>query len=222
MIELEVRFPQGGRASSSFSNKKPMAEVSCILDSGKSREIVVPVRVGRLLQNDAISLPLPEDEAFDAIHALEERCCFSLLTEMLSRRDYASQEAADKLSLYGYRIEEIQSVISRAQHARFLNDNRFARYFIDERKRRGWGRRKIELELKRRGIVVEDMPGYPEEFFDADDDVQRALEVIERVSIPTVKPYEKLIHKLLNKGFSYSVAKEAVRMRLSDTDDVTF
>ena len=71
MVELEVRLPDRKRASSSFSLNKPMAEVSCIMDGGRVREIVVPVRVGRVLMTDPLPLPMPEDEAFDAIHALE-------------------------------------------------------------------------------------------------------------------------------------------------------
>lgn len=67
------------------------------MDNGRSREIVVPVRVGRLLITDAIALPLPEGEAFDAIHALEGKICFAQLTEMLSRRDYAVLEARERL-----------------------------------------------------------------------------------------------------------------------------
>ena len=97
MTELEVRLPDRRSASSFSTSKKPMAEVSCIMDSGRSREIVVPVRVGRLLMTDAIALPLPEEEAFDAIHALEGKICFAQLTEMLSRRDYAVLEARERL-----------------------------------------------------------------------------------------------------------------------------
>ena len=79
---------------------------------------------------DAIPLPLPEDEAFDAIHALEGRICFNLMTEMLSRRDYAAGELREKLRLYGYRDEEIDPCLDRARDLRFVNDARFASYFI--------------------------------------------------------------------------------------------
>ena len=196
MTELEVRLPDRRSASSFSTSKKPMAEVSCIMDNGRSREIVVPVRVGRLLMTDAIALPLPEEEAFDAIHALEGKICFAQLTEMLSRRDYAVLEARERL-------------------LRFLDDCRFATYFISERIRRGWGRRKIEIELKRKGVDASDLPGYPEDFFSDDDELDRAIELLSRKSIPSVRPQEKLIRHLMAKGFSYSVSAEAARRRLS-------
>ena len=164
---------------------------------------------------DTLALPLPEEEAFDAIHALEGKIWFAQLTEMLSRRDYAVLEARERLLNYGYREIEIDAALSRAIDARFLDDSRFATYFISERIRRGWGRRKIEIELKRKGVDANDLPGYPEDFFSDDDELDRAIELLSRKSIPSVRPQEKLIRHLMAKGFSYSVSSEAARRRLS-------
>ena len=199
-----------------------MAEVSCIMENGCSREIVVPVRVGRILMGDAISLPLPEDEAFDAIHALEGRICFNLMTEMLSRRDYAAGELREKLRLYGYRDEEIDPCLDRARDLRFVNDARFASYFIEERKRRGWGRVKIERELKLRGVSLDDIPDYPDAYFSEDDDLERAVALLGRKRVPDSRAYEKLVRHLMSKGFAYSVAAEATRRRLAEDDFTDF
>lgn len=218
MTDIEVRLPDRKRASSSFSPRKPMAEVYCHMENGSTREIVVPVRVGRLLMGDPIALPLEEDQAFDAIHDLERRVCFTLMTEMLSRRDYASGELHDKLKLYGYRDEEINACIERASRLRFINDARFATYFIEEQKRRGWGRSKIERELSLRGVSRDDIPGYPDEFFSEEDDVERALGLLERKTIPEARAFEKLVRHLMGKGFSYSVAACAARLRMDAED----
>lgn len=215
MTRLEVRLPDRRSASSFSTSKKPMAEVSCIMDNGRSREIVVPVRVGRLLMDDAIALPLAEEEAFDSIHALEGRICFAQLTEMLSRRDYAMAEARERLLNYGYREIEIDAALCKASDAKFLDDRRFATYFISERIRRGWGRRKIEVELRRKGVDVNDLPGYPEDYFSDDDELERAMDLLARKAIPAVRPQEKLMRHLMGKGYSYSVSATAVRRRLS-------
>ncbi len=215
MTELEVHLPDRRSASSFSTSKKPMAEVSCVMENGRSREIVVPVRVGRLLSADAVDLPLPEEEAFDSIHELEGKVCLTQLTEMLSRRDYAVGEARERLRNYGYRDVEIDMALSKAIDARFLDDHRFATYFISERIRRGWGRRKIEGELRRRGIDVNDLPDYPEGYFSDDDELERAIGLLSRKTIPAARPQEKLIRHLMGKGFSYSVSAAAVRQRLS-------
>lgn len=214
MVDIEVRLPETGRASNSFSRYKPMAEVTCILEDGRSREIVVPLRVGRLLKSESIGLPLPEDEAFDAIHRLEGQVCFAMMGEMLSRRDHSTGELRSKLHRYGFRDEEIEASIDRAASLRFLDDVRFASYFIEERKRRGWGRIRIERDLRSRGVDLEDLPGYPDEYFSDNEDVDRAFRVIERKPVPSAKAYEKLVRHLMSKGFSYSTAAAAVRRRL--------
>lgn len=220
MTDISVRLPDASaRARAAASGRKPMAEVSCAVEGGRVREIVVPVRAARLLEAEGLGLPREEQEAFDALHELEGRVCFTMLTEMLSRRDHATQEARIKLAAYGFRPQEIDAAVARAQDMRFLNDVRFASYFIEERKRRGWGRRKIEVELRRRGVDVTELVGYPEAFFDDDDDLERARQLLERRSIPAGRARDKLVRHLMAKGFSYAVAAQAARMRLEQDED---
>lgn len=220
MTDISVRLPDASaRARAAASGRKPMAEVSCTVEGGRVREIVVPVRAARLLEAEGLGLPREEQEAFDALHELEGRVCFTMLTEMLSRRDHATQEARTKLAAYGFRPQEIDAAVARAQDMRFLNDARFASYFIEERKRRGWGRRRIEVELRRRGVDVTELVGYPEAFFDDDDDLERARQLLERRSIPAGRARDKLVRHLMAKGFSYAVAAQAARMRLEQDED---
>lgn len=214
MVDIEVRLPERGRVSSSFSQNKPMAEVTCILEDGRTREIVVPARVGRALDAEAIGLPLPEQDAFDAIHRLEGRVCLTMAGEMLSRRDHSTKELRGRLRRYGFREEELVETIDRVTSLRYLDDARFASCFIEERKRRGWGRMRIERELRSRGVDFADVPGYPEAYFSDEEDAERAFRVIERRTVPAARPYEKLVRHLMSKGFDYAAASEAVRRRL--------
>lgn len=211
-IDIEVRLPDAAaRARAASRGRKPVAEVDVTLDSGGVCQIVVPVRVGRLLQQDSLPLPLDVDDAFDAIHALEERVCYAMITEMLSRRDHAEDELRRKLRQYGFRDQEIASALERARSHRFVNDARFAAYFIEERIRRGWGRRKIELELVRKGVSLDEIPGYPDAFFSDDDDLNRARALLARKTVPRERAYEKLTRFLVSRGFSYGIATDAVR-----------
>lgn len=216
---LEI-LPPERRASSSFNDgsRKPMSTVVLHLEGGDERCIMVPVRAARLLAGEEPELPCEVGVALDAVHAIEARACFAALIDMLSRRDYSSHEAADKLANYGYRQQEIDAAISRAEGLRYLDDARFVTTFIEERKAQGWGRRKIELELKRRGIDVSDIEGYPDEFFSDDDDLARARALLSRRSVPESNAFERLTRFLMNKGFSYAVASAAVRSRLDELD----
>ena len=87
-------------------------------------------------------------------------------------------------------------------------------YFIEERKRRGWGQRKIETELKRRHVVLDDIPGYPEDYFAVEDDLTRASALLAKRRVPETRGFEKLVRFLMGKGFSYHIAADAVKARL--------
>ena len=218
-VGMEIALPtkEERRARSSFSRSKPMAQVAVKLDNGGVCDIVVPVRAARLLRDEGLSFPLDVDDAFDAIHALEGRVCLTMLVELLGRRDHSAAEAREKLAAYGFRDEELDATIARGIERRYLDDARFMSYFIEERKRRGWGRRKIEVELKRKGTDPAELPGYPDAFFTSEDDGARATALLEHKRIPENRAFEKLVRFLMTKGFSYEVASAAVRERLADT-----
>ena len=193
-----------------------MAEVSCRMENGSVRDIVVPLKVGRMLQAHSIGLPMDEEAAFDSIHNLELKACNSVLVDMLSRRDHSVSEVHDKLACYGYRDIEIQAAIQFALDNKFLDDDRFSRVFIESRLRRGWGRRKIEIELRRLGIEPSDIPGYPEDFNDNGDDLERAVALLRRRTIPESRAREKFLRFLVGRGFDFSIAREAVDAVLDD------
>ena len=137
---------------------------------------------------------------------------------MLSRREHSVAEARRKLLDYGYRSEEVEGALEKALSSRFLDDERFTRAFIAERKRRGWGRRKIELELSRRGIDAEASRALSEEPFEEEDELGRARAVLARRPLPEGDAYARLVRRLMGKGFSYSVASQAARDRIALAD----
>ena len=89
-------------------------------------------------------------------------------------------------------------------------------YFIEERKRRGWGQRKIENELKRRHVSIDEIPGYPEEYFAVEDDLERATALLSKRSVPETRSFEKLVRFLMGKGYSYAIAADAAKARIDD------
>ncbi len=202
-------------SASAYQRTKPRAEVRVQLDSDEHRSYYVPSRVARAFESEGPSLPCPLEEFRDSLALAEAKAAFANLTEMLSRRDHSTKEAHDKLTRAGYHTQAVAFAIASALDRRFLDDDRFSRYFIEERLRRGWGRIKIESELRRRGISPDSIPGYPEEFFSEDDDLARARELLNRTPVPETRAYEKLVRRLIGKGFSYSMASSAVRTRLS-------
>ena len=214
---FDVVFPSKAEvaSASAYQRSKPRAEIRVQLDSGGHRSCYVPSRVAKTFESEGPSLPCSLGEFADLLSLVEAKTAFANLTEMLSRRDHSTKEARDKLSRAGYRTRAVAFAIASALDRRFLDDDRFSRYFIEERLRRGWGRIKIESELRRRGISPDSIPGYPEEFFSEDDDLARAREILDKRPVPETRAYEKLVRHLLGKGCSYS---SAVRTRLSEAE----
>lgn len=219
---ITVRYPtkaDRARAAGAFS-KKPQARIICTCEGNQERIMYVPARVARSVERDVPQLPLDYARIRELVFAAEDRTCHAVLLEMLGRRDYAEGEARRKLVLAGFRDESITLALEKARASHFINNTRFAEQFITSRKLRGWGRRKIEVELKARGIDPSTLDGYPEVFFSEDDDLERAADILRRKSIPENKPFEKLVRHLMGKGFSYSVASTAVRARLDSINDI--
>lgn len=215
---LTFRYPdRAARAAASQPlSKKPAARIIASCDDTQDRVLFVPVRVARHVEQDAPELPLAYASLRERVFAAEDALCYAVLIEMLERRDHSVAEARRKLDVAGYRSDTIEHAIARAQEARFLEDARFARTFIEERIRRGWGRIKIEHELARRGIRSSDLPGYPEAFFSVDDDLERAGAILARKSVPRERAYEKFVRHLRSKGFTYDIAMRAARRRLEE------
>ncbi len=213
IVSLEVECPEASGARG-FGARKPRALVVLNDSNEGGARRFVPVRVARAFEKDPPSLPAELQVVDEALDTLSRNICMTVLTEMLSRRDHSVHEAQEKLDRYGFDPDTISMTVDRGISYKFLNDQRFATYFIESRKRRGWGRRKIELELKRKGVDLEKLSGYPDEFYSAEDDSERAMELLERKRLPESRAYEKLVRFLMSKGFDYSTASSAVKQKL--------
>ena len=71
-----------------------------------------------------------------------------------------------------------------------------------------------KTELKRRHVVLDDIPGYPEDYFAVEDDLARASALLAKRRVPETRGFEKLVRFLMGKGFSYHIAADAVKARL--------
>lgn len=226
VTDITVSFPD--KQSSTFANgagrMKPRAEVSFMLEedaahSGGMRKQWVPPRVARAFLKDLPAFPCEYDIASEALDALEKKLCLIYLTEMLGRREYGHGEAERKLIHAGFRPTAVFHALERAQDYNFLNEERFLASYIEERIRRGWGRRKIEADLRARGSDPRTLPGYPDDFYTAEDDFERAQALLKRKRVPEDRAFERFVRHLMSKGFTYDIASRAARARIEDEAD---
>ncbi len=61
--------------------------------------------------------------------------------------------------------------------------------------------------------MLDDIPGYPEDYFAVEDDLARASALLAKRRVPETRGSE-LVRFLMGKGFSYHIAADAVKARL--------
>ncbi len=182
----------------------------------------VPVAVARAVVKavrEEPSVTLGEGGMGRLVAAASTTCCAKRLTSMVDRRDYSSKEAADRLLCAGYPRAVVDDVCARAREGRLLDDVRFAEAFIRSKVYSGWGLRRIEQELSRRGVDASSVAGWPDDFLEGESELDRAWELVSRRSVPARNPYEKTVRYLVGRGYSYDVAKRCAARLLEDGDE---
>jgi regulatory protein len=81
---------------------------------------------------------------------------YAAALKMLSRRDYFLGELSDRLGRKGFQSGEIERALERCRELGLLDDDRLAYRFVELRAAtRGWGPRRLEAELRHRGVGEE-------------------------------------------------------------------
>lgn len=78
------------------------------------------------------------------------------LAALCARGEHSTGDADEKMRRWGLSEADRLQVIQKLVDNRFIDDERFARYFVhDKIKFNHWGRRKIEIALRQKGIADE-------------------------------------------------------------------
>lgn len=111
------------------------------------------------------------------------------------------------LKLPLYTDQDIEEIIARLIKKGYLDDEKFAKFFIENRNvKKGISRKKLGMELKKKGVSC--------------DIIEKSLinsersdaEEIQKIIVKKAKKYdtEKLIAYLVRQGFDYQQSKDAV------------
>ncbi len=133
--------------------------------------------------------------------------CLSLL----SKRDYLSSELKRKLFAHGFSKDDIDEAIIHLKELGYINDKRYIKNFlISHLINKGWGPKKVENELLRRGAEKDDIEEIFFEVFSEDKKRydEKLLDIIRkkiersRLNLNFRKDREKLFRYLFSKGFT--------------------
>ena len=135
---------------------------------------------------------------------------------LLAVRERSAVELRARLRQKGFDADVIVSVIDRLQETNLQDDTRFGAQFVEAATRRGMAGRRIQMELRARGLSKEEAAQAATE--DPEAEMARARDLAERKAAPMGDvPMEirvrRLMAMLARKGFDPDtcriVAKEA-------------
>lgn len=144
-----------------------------------------------------------------------EQGAFLQLSALCARAEHCEKELCDKMLRWGMDAEAQSRVMSRLVAGRFVDDERYARAFVNDKvKYNKWGRRKVDQALWQKGIgddirrrVLDEVP---DEQYLA---VLRPLLAQKRSAIKASSDYElkqKMLRFALSRGFDYELAKQCL------------
>ena len=119
----------------------------------------------------------------------------------------------------GYTASVRSQIVQRAQECGLVSDERYAAAFIRSKLASGWGTLKIEHELKRHGIELCQVKGWPEEFVEEESEDDRAYQVACTRRLSDKNGFEKLVRYLTSRGFSMGCAMRVARRVVDERMD---
>ncbi len=139
----------------------------------------------------------------------------------LAARACSTHEIEQKLLQAGYRPSTVEMVIYKLQRENLLDDADFARQWVESRQTRKLGRSRIAQELRRKGVSQEEAENALD-LIDDEDQLSGAIALAEKAAA-RIKPSEdprkaasRIAGMLARRGYSWDIAKEAIRLALSD------
>lgn len=140
----------------------------------------------------------------------------------LSYRPRSEKELRDSLIRKKAPQDIIEKIISSLKELRFINDDEFARWWVEQRSTyKPRSKYVIGLELRQKGISKDLIAKYlTEEKETAVDDLEQAIKFAQKKmrlykNLEKQELYQKLGGALARKGFSWDVIKRAIDLTFS-------
>ena len=127
----------------------------------------------------------------------------NLAFRLLKYRDRSERELVNRLRKKKVSKEVIEKVIAELKNLSLLDDRKFAKSWIQERIRKGYGLLKIKAELKEKGIDQDLLKDLLENL----NKDEWVLPQIRELAQKRIKKYNKIDLNVKRKVFSYLVRR---------------
>ena len=149
---------------------------------------------------------------------------YSKLTALCARSEHCQHEMLEKMCQWGVSEEEQAQVMQRLVSERYVDDERYARAFVNDKVRYNkWGRRKVEEALWLKHIDKEISKRVLDEVNDNEYlNVLKPLLKQKRKGIRADNDYElnqKLVRFALGRGFTFDIIRQCLDVNEEDFEE---
>lgn len=147
---------------------------------------------------------------------------------LLSFRERSEKELKDRMKSAGFEEDVIERSLKKAKDMGYLDDDRFAKHFAENKRLKGFGKYRVLAGLKEKGIHEDTIKQVLLPLSD-EEEIRQACMLLERKikegdrGFIQRKDVEKVHRFLLRKGYSYFIASKALKAVFKDSfaDEVT-
>lgn len=140
---------------------------------------------------------------------------------LLAVRARTARELRDALDENAYPPEIIDRVLSRLDEAGYVDDADFAAHWASARASKGLGARRIQMELRRKGVDAEVIERTMDELSEEEQWVaalSAARKAARGKDLSSPQDRQKALAALARRGFDFSLAKRAVQQVRSEEE----
>ena len=182
-----------------------------LFGSEEPQGYVLPKAVAKELSIETGATFVSLAELRARVDEAEPACAMARCLRILNARDKTSHELTIRLVHDGYHKQAIEHTIARLVELALVDDDRFTSNYVDAglRAKKGWGR--IVRELGRKGIELDpdDERFRPE----PEDEYVAACALVERFPVETEKERNRVLRRLITRGYSYPLALRVLDAR---------
>jgi regulatory protein len=188
--------------------KKNPQRVNVFLDGefgfGVSRIVAAWLQVGQELSDDKIQQLKGEDE---------KEAAYQQALRLLNNRYRSTAEIRKSLEKKEYPVEVIEGTLSRLADSGLVNDDHFARMWVDNRTefrpRSKWA---LSVELRQRGLSQEIIDKSIEGVDDEELAYRAGMKHVKKLDASDWLIYRKqMCNFLIRRGFNYEIARNTTR-----------
>ncbi len=135
---------------------------------------------------------------------------------ILTGRDHTKAELIHKLKQRGFDPNDIEKAVSECERLDYINDERAARVYIEQLIRKGYGRKRIDYEMNKKGLTGERIQNILSESVSGADELEGA----ERILKKNIRRFEresdlekrrnKIYRFLYTRGFSQETIRKLI------------